>query len=451
MKRQFSIKTKTLLISLASLALLGFIVTLLGSVYVNSLKKIMVQDAVNLAQAQGQHLLDAINATLRQEHLQGLSQLKDASGFKSQLELFIRGNENIISARLLDAEGHVIITHYQDNRRIISMLQPNEEFVTMLEPLSPEKLELIIRSRPQEFAQVKLPIKQGDVAVGQLQYDIAKTSVYRDLFRTSRIISTQLVLMTIVLFGILALTFFLLWRIFAHHIQLVRAKDESDKMAYVGSLASGLAHEIRNPLNAMSVNLEVVGEELREGSAESQARSSSILGAVQREVARLNKTLTDFLGYALPRRSQPERVDLRDIVAESIALLDAEFARNNARCEIDAPDPCQACVDVAGLRQVFSNILLNSLQATHGLEKKIFVTLRRDDHTCRVSIADTGTGIAQQDLEKIFEPFYSTKSNGGGFGLAIARRIVEEHGGKIWAHNAPTGGACITIILPRAV
>jgi signal transduction histidine kinase len=450
MKRHFSIKTKTLLISLASLALLGFIVTLLGGIYVNSLKQIMVQDALNLAQAQGQHLLDAINATLRQEHLQELSQLKDASGFKSQLELFIRGNENIISARLLDAQGHVIITHYQDNRKITSMLQPNEEYVTMLEPLSPEKLELIIRSRPQEFAQVKLPIKQGDVAVGQLQYDIAKTSVYRDLFRTSRIISTQLVLMIIVLLGILALTFFLLWRIFAHHIHLVRAKDESDKMAYVGSLASGLAHEIRNPLNAMSVNLEVIGEELREGGTEQQARCSSILGAVQREVARLNKTLTDFLGYALPRRSEPERVDLRDIVAESVALLEAEFARDNVRCEIDAPEPCQASVDVAGLRQVFSNILLNSLQAMNGVEKKIWVKLQRADHACRIAFTDTGSGIAKQDLSKIFEPFYSTKSSSGGFGLAIAKRIVEEHGGTICAQNAPTGGACINVILPCA-
>jgi signal transduction histidine kinase len=450
MKKKISIKTKALLTSLASLALLGFIITLLGAIYVNSLKKIMVQEAISIAQTQGEHLLDEINTYLRKEHLQEISQLKDASGFKSQLELFVRGNDNIISARLLDAEGRVIITHYQDNRKIISKLAPSEEFRTMIGPLNPEKLELIIRSKPQEFTNVKLPIKHGDVAVGQLQYDIATNAVYRNLFSTSRIISTRLVIIVLVSFVILALTFFLLWRIFAHHIELVRAKDESDKMAYVGSLASGLAHEIRNPLNAMNVNLELVREKLQAEQREAQSASSTIIDAVQRDVTRLNKTLTDFLCYALPGRLEPEEVDLRDIVKESVALLEAEFSRRNVRCDINAPAACQARVDIAGLRQVISNILLNAAEAMDGVDNRIFVDVRSENNTCRISITDTGKGIASQDLDTIFEPFFSTKADGGGFGLAIARRIVEQHKGRIWAETAPTGGARINIILPRA-
>jgi signal transduction histidine kinase len=198
----------------------------------------------------------------------------------------------------------------------------------------------------------------------------------------------------------------------------------------------------------MSVNLEVMREDVEEEEFGGKGRIVRVLNVLREEIGGLNKRLTDFLSYALPRKLEAERVDLRSLVEESVGSMEGEFEKRGVRCEVEAGEGCEARVDVAGMGQVIRNIMLNAVEAMRGDERRVRVGLRREEGQCVLTIEDTGTGISEGDLGKIFEPFYTTREGGGGFGLAIARRIVEEHVGKIWAENREGGGTRVIIVLP---
>ena len=219
-------------------------------------------------------------------------------------------------------------------------------------------------------------------------------------------------------------------------------------MAYVGTLASGLAHEIRNPLNAMNVNLAVINEEIEEQPSETAKRRKGVIESLQRQISQLNTTLTNFLRFALPAKIQIAKINLIELLRDTLALLEPEMRQKGIRYELQAPETCDLPADPNALRQVFMNVLLNAIQALTRGEKHIDINVDVHDRLCRVAIADTGEGIPEEQLESIFEVFHSTKPGGSGFGLAIARRIVSDHGGRIWAENVDGSGARIVIELP---
>jgi two-component system, NtrC family, sensor histidine kinase PilS len=232
--------------------------------------------------------------------------------------------------------------------------------------------------------------------------------------------------------------------------RLIEMEDQmrrQERLATVGSLAAGIAHEIRNPLASLSGSIQML-----QGELDLKGDHKHLMDIVLRETDRLNTIITEFLDYARPRSDQRERLALDAVVNETIELFKNSRmfqAGISIRCEV-APNMA-VTGDPQRLRQVFWNLLINAAQATSdGGSIVISAAPGTDDRSDEViiCISDTGTGIANEHLENIFDPFFTTKTDGTGLGLAIVYRIIEDLGGSIDVKSEPGKGTIFTIRLP---
>ena len=222
---------------------------------------------------------------------------------------------------------------------------------------------------------------------------------------------------------------------------------DAERLASVGELAAGVAHEIRNPLAAI-VNATALLE--REAGLAPDERAATI-GAVRKEARRLNTILSDFLRFARP--AEPKRVegDVRDVVTHVAALVGEQQARAPALVVETRVDPAvpRFAFDPDQLTQVLWNIALNAIEAMKG-RGRLLIHARGERGEVVVEIADTGLGMPPEELRRIFEPFYSHRPGGTGLGLAIARRIVAAHGGRIDVDSVMGEGTRMLVRLPVA-
>ena len=218
----------------------------------------------------------------------------------------------------------------------------------------------------------------------------------------------------------------------------------ADRLSALGELSAGMAHEIRNPLGSIRGTAEI----LREGMADDDPRGEFAAILIQ-EVDRLNKVVQDFLEFARPGETDRGAVDLNALLQELLQFT-RQPARSGGVTVAFAPGaipPVQA--DREQLRQAFLNLILNALQAMPaGGELTIATTA--GEKGVQVRFRDTGCGIAAGDLERIFNPFFTTRSEGTGLGLAIVHRIIQGHGGRIDVSSEPGIGTVFTLGLPAA-
>jgi len=230
-------------------------------------------------------------------------------------------------------------------------------------------------------------------------------------------------------------------------IEMEEQMHRQERLATVGSLAAGIAHEIRNPLASLSGSIQML-----QGELDLKGDNKHLMDIVLRETDRLNTIITEFLDYARPRSGQRERMALDTVVNETIVLF--QNSRNfrpglTIHCAVA---PLLAVTgDPQRLRQVFWNLLINAAQAISD-EGTISISASpgtgdwSDKFIIRVS--DTGIGIANEHIENIFDPFFTTKTDGTGLGLAIVYRIIEDLGGSIEVKSEPGKGTIFTIRLP---
>jgi signal transduction histidine kinase len=225
-----------------------------------------------------------------------------------------------------------------------------------------------------------------------------------------------------------------------HERELLRA----EQLAAVGRLAAGVAHEVRNPLAAIKMLVEAA---LRPANA--MPLSPQDLKVIHNEIARLEKSVQEFLDFA--RLPTPRRAfcDLREVVCQAIDLVRARSRMQKVAVVLQAPEvPVPAFLDAEQMRTVFVNLLLNSLEAMpQGGRIDVEISMGEASST-RVAIADTGQGISPEIASRLFTPFASTKPTGTGLGLSLSRRIAEEHGGTLVGENGPEGGARFVLDLP---
>ena len=224
-----------------------------------------------------------------------------------------------------------------------------------------------------------------------------------------------------------------------HRTQMSRAEH----LATLGELATGLAHEIRNPLAGIAGVVEIISRDL---PASSPARS--VVKDVRIEIAQINQILTDLLQTARPHPPAIRRSDLNTTVEHAVMLarqqsltkpIQIEFKKNPALPETEH--------DSDQIHQVIINLLLNAIQATEG-PGLITVDLESRHQSAAIIVTDTGRGILPEHLPNIFRPFYTTKGNGTGLGLSLARRIVEEHQGRIDVTSVVGKGSKFIVLLP---
>lgn len=205
--------------------------------------------------------------------------------------------------------------------------------------------------------------------------------------------------------------------------------NESEKLASIGKMAAMMAHEIRNPLGAISNSVGVLKKySLRPDE------TNELLTLVEDEMERLNKLTEDFLSFAKPSQLRRNTTDLNTVLAETLILLNTEKMKSSGIIfqKSFAPDIPLLMLDRNHIKQVFINILMNSIQAmpTGGVVAIQTKHMKEEDEV-EITFADTGIGMAEDDLSQVFQPFYTTKDKGLGLGLNIIQKIVKEHGGYI--------------------
>lgn len=213
----------------------------------------------------------------------------------------------------------------------------------------------------------------------------------------------------------------------------VRALEEkikrAERLTVVGTLAAGIAHEIRNPLAAISGSIELLSS-----SPQADEESSALMDIVTREVKRLNAMITDMLEYSNPRKPKMMAIDLRVLIRETLRVFeqDAEFSEVKATFEGDTESKTlNVEADPELLRQAIWNMLRNGAEASIKGGKKVWITATAEEDHALVRFKDSGQGIPKEYLAKVFDPFFTTKTRGTGLGLAMVLGTVTDHGGTI--------------------
>ena len=231
--------------------------------------------------------------------------------------------------------------------------------------------------------------------------------------------------------------------------------SSAEKERRLARIAGGLAHEIKNPLSTMAINLALLEEEFKKtADGEGGARAGRVLkrvGALQREVGRLEGILEDFLRYARGGEVNRAPEDLAELIKDTLSFVHAEDELNDIRHHIDLPPSLPLVLLDKGLfRQALLNLFVNARQAMADGGELIVQAQRMGNHV-EVTVTDTGVGMDEEAKARCFDIYWSNKKQGTGLGLPTVRRIVEEHEGTIGVVSERGRGTSIRVVLPLAV
>jgi signal transduction histidine kinase len=228
---------------------------------------------------------------------------------------------------------------------------------------------------------------------------------------------------------------------------------QSEKMVSLGTLTSGVAHELNNPLNNISTSVQILLEELQDGDLEYQKQ---LLTETENQIERARDIVKALLEFSRARSFSPHTVDFKEVVRQALKLITGEVPAN-VRITEAVPSYIKAKMDPRRIQQVLINLIMNGFQAMeNGGVLEIVAWEDEDDQGFHFRVTDTGKGIHPKDLPKIFDPFFTTKDaghkdvgQGSGLGLPVSRGIIEQHGGRIEAQSEVGKGTTFTVFLPK--
>ena len=218
---------------------------------------------------------------------------------------------------------------------------------------------------------------------------------------------------------------------------------KAERLATIGEFAARIAHEIKNPLSGITVALEI----MRSKSEDNDQQQS--ISEVLKEVRRLDRILKDLLQLSIPKEMDFRRADPNDVVERSVLVVSPIADEKGVTIETNLNCTEEFNLDFEKCQQVVINLLINGLDALETGEGKVTVETHTNDGMLHIRVTDTGHGISPHEMEKVFEPFYTSKKQGTGLGLAISKRIIEAHNGSISVSSEVGTGSAFTVVLPR--
>ena len=312
------------------------------------------------------------------------------------------------------------------------------EVVTIVDP--PRTVEL-------EVPDIEVAIGElGTLVVGLSPVELsARIAVLRShLIRQASVVAALTA-------ALLAFAYAAIWWLSRRSHRLELQAAEAERLAYLGTLASGLAHEIRNPLNSLNLNMQMMQEEIAAGEAEGPT-AGRLLAITRDEISRLERLVTDFLSYARPRTPDVSEVRPAELFERVREVLAGALQRQRARLDVeDATGGAVLSVDVSQLSQLLLNLVQNALAAAEDTGEPARILLRavRRGTEVALEVHDRGPGIPEEARERIFDLFYSTRRGGTGLGLAIVRRIAQNHGGRVEVESEVGRGTVFRVWLPE--
>jgi signal transduction histidine kinase len=215
----------------------------------------------------------------------------------------------------------------------------------------------------------------------------------------------------------------------------------------IETVAAGVAHEVRNPLNSVQINLTILEQELAELVPDRRAHVFAVLAKIAGEIKRLDDFVSEFLRFARPPELKVERHAVRPLLADLVGFMAPECSKKGVILDLDVRGSETAWVDGFLLKQAVLNLVLNALQAMPS-GGRVVIGTEGGDHALVVAVSDDGEGMSPEAKAKAFTPFFTTREEGTGLGLPLVRRIVEQHGGTVEIASGATGGTTVTMVLP---
>jgi signal transduction histidine kinase len=317
---------------------------------------------------------------------------------------------------------------------------------------SPELPQHVEKKTFEQYSTVSMPTIQVPIGdLGSLQIGISPG----DLSKRVEVLRTELIrqasLIGLASMALLGAAFAAVWMLLRRARRLELQTAEAERMAYIGTLASGLAHEIRSPLNSLNLNMQLLEEEIAEQGPGTLPTGRRLLSITRSEINRLERLATDFLAYAKPRPLELQEVPAARPFERLVEVLAGEVEKRAARIAVDdRSNGAKVRVDPAQINQLMMNLAQNSLTAAEeaGRAPSLTLTAYRRGAAVVLEVLDNGTGIPPDQEGKIFDLFYSTRKGGTGLGLAIVQRIARTHGGSVSVKSALGVGTAVSLELP---
>jgi signal transduction histidine kinase len=258
--------------------------------------------------------------------------------------------------------------------------------------------------------------------------------------------------------------------------QVLQALNYSRKLVALGRLTTGVAHEVKNPLNAMTIHLELLRQKLTADAGRARRPATTLLqeegggaavaatepqvdlsGALRHasvigdEIKRLDQVLQGFMKFTRPEELKIQSVEVRELIGEVSQLVEAEARKTGVRIVVECPsDVPPIHVDSAMMRQALLNLAINACQAMPDGGTLRMSSARARESRVQITVSDTGVGIKPEDLNRIFDLYFTTKERGSGIGLSLVYRIIQMHDGEVEVESAPGRGTTFKLVVPRA-
>lgn len=267
-------------------------------------------------------------------------------------------------------------------------------------------------------------------------------------FLVKRIVNQYLVGAITAVIVLIPMAFFSLRRAIDKTRELEKRAMLSERLAFVGTLAGGLAHEIKNPLSTFNINLQLLMEDVQSMTGENSKKVHVKIEALQKEVQRLEEILNDFLRFARGQKLELEDRDINEVVDEVVDFVTPEIKQKNIVILKSYDAHLPSCrIDSNLIKQAILNVIINAEQAMEN-GGELMIRTSRNKKYIQIDITDTGVGIPKDIIDKIFQVYFSTKKTGTGLGLPTTKRIVEEHKGIISVQSEEGKGTNFSIKLP---
>jgi two-component system, NtrC family, sensor histidine kinase HydH len=411
------------------------------------------EDELAQRESHAQRSADTIATQLTEEGTSDLSVIRGDRRLRAYWSRALTRQPYRLYAAVVAPDGTVIAhtDRRQEGEQLIPSVQQTADITTGVEIVEVSD-EVLTSSR--RALDVRVPIRQGDKLIGTYHAGIDADWLDDQLEaeRASRgrfwafLVSGTCVVLLVSSIGVVHAT-----RHTArleHEIDLAHARRVSE----MHELVLGIAHEIRNPLNAIRLNVHTVGQVFRDEAALSDEEIATMLDEMEDEVVRLESLMQEMLGFVRKKGDKPAApMEVAEEVRRTLALVRTNLEQRRVDVHVDFDDaPCIVAMDPTRLRQVLLNLLNNAIDALPegGL---IEVAVRATRSQVEITVADDGPGIAREDWERVFVPFFSTKASGTGLGLALARKFIEEAGGTIRCSESPLSrGTCFEVTLPAS-
>lgn len=417
---------------------------LLGWFIFRSLSEREIQQVLLETEAEAKGLAERLGDRIEEE--QGEKNLYKVVAVERELQTYIddvlNKREIVQSVEIRDREGKLV---FRSNTKAEKREGDVEPLRLESRELPPNIEEKTVR-RDEEYT-LEAPIGE----LGIVRIGVSEAALGRRIGVLRGHLLRQTGLIGAVTLAIMVLAYFIIWRLWTSGRRLEAKALEAERLAYIGTLASGLAHEIRNPLNSLNLNMQMLEEETPPGMGGS---TKKLLSITRSEIGRLERLVTDFLQYAKPRAA-----DLEDIPASTLLQNCRDLLEREARAEgialvvEDRSAGARVAADTEQMSQLLVNLVRNALAATLGCDRDPEVRLiaRRESGRVLLEVLDNGAGILPGELQKIFEIFYSTKRGGTGLGLAVVQRIAGAHAAEISVQSTPGVGTRFQVALPELI